>query len=65
MAKMYFNNINMLNYKSLGQSLLLGLIVGLLFSFVDLPIPAPDNLSAILGIIGLFSGMLIVKYVRS
>lgn len=55
----------MIDYKTLGQSLLLGLIVGLIFSWFSLPIPAPDNLAAIFGIIGLFSGMLLIRYVRN
>ncbi|ACL70556.1 XapX domain-containing protein [Halothermothrix orenii] len=42
-------------------SLLSGMIVGALFSFVKLPIPAPPNLAGVAGIIGIFLGFTLVK----
>jgi len=33
-----------------------GLIVGIIFSLLKLPIPAPNALAGILGIIGIFIG---------
>ncbi|QOY37276.1 XapX domain-containing protein [Anaerobacillus isosaccharinicus] len=38
------------------MALLAGLIVGFIFAFLRLPIPAPPVLSGIMGIIGIFLG---------
>lgn len=38
-----------------------GLIVGSLFSFLNLPIPAPPTLSGVMGIIGIYLGFIITK----
>lgn len=38
-----------------------GLIVGSVFSFFNLPIPAPPTLSGIMGIIGIYLGFVITK----
>ncbi|ADO77468.1 XapX domain-containing protein [Halanaerobium praevalens] len=38
-----------------------GLIVGSLFSFLKLPIPAPPTLSGIMGIIGIYLGFMLTK----
>jgi XapX domain-containing protein len=38
-----------------------GLAAGIGFSLLRLPIPGPTELASIIGIIGLFTGMLIVK----
>lgn len=40
----------------LGLALLTGLFAGVLFSLLEIPIPAPPNLSGILGIIGIYLG---------
>ncbi|MFX3623337.1 MAG: XapX domain-containing protein [Ectobacillus sp.] len=45
-------------------SLLAGLIVGVLFSFAKLPIPAPPTLSGILGIIGVYAGYQLVLFFK-
>ncbi|WP_413377836.1 XapX domain-containing protein [Alkalihalobacillus sp. 1P02AB] len=37
-------------------ALLAGLIVGLLFAFLKLPIPAPPVFSGIIGIVGIYLG---------
>ncbi|GAB6099516.1 DUF1427 family protein [Halanaerocella petrolearia] len=42
-------------------STLSGLIVGGLFSFLDLPIPAPPTLSGVMGIIGIYLGFMLVN----
>ena len=42
-------------------SIFSGLIVGSLFSFLDLPIPAPPTLSGVMGIIGIYLGFLLVN----
>lgn len=38
-----------------------GLIVGGLFSFLKLPIPAPPTLSGVMGIVGIYVGFIITK----
>ena len=45
--------------KEIALALLAGLVVGLLFGKLKLPIPAPPTLSGILGIIGIFLGYLL------
>jgi XapX domain-containing protein len=44
-------------------SLLAGLIVGVLFILVRLPIPAPPVLSGILGIVGIWLGGIVGQYI--
>lgn len=46
----------------LGLALLAGLLAGGLFSLIQIPIPAPPNLSGVLGIVGIFLGYRIVEY---
>jgi XapX domain-containing protein len=57
-----YDILYMIDFQLLGQSFVLGFIVGLLFTVFNLPIPAPDNMSAIFGIIGLFCGMLLMQF---
>lgn len=38
---------------------LTGIIVGLVFARLKLPIPAPSNLAGVMGIVGLFLGYVI------
>ncbi|KXS50029.1 XapX domain-containing protein [Halanaerobium congolense] len=38
-----------------------GLIVGGLFSFLNLPIPAPPTLSGVMGIVGIYLGFIIIN----
>lgn len=38
-----------------------GLIVGGLFSFLKLPIPAPPNLAGVMGIVGIYLGFMLAK----
>ena len=38
-----------------------GLIVGGLFSILNLPIPAPPTLSGIMGIVGIYLGFLLIN----
>lgn len=51
-----------MDFSILGQTLFLGFIIGMLFTAFKLPIPAPDTIAAITGIIGLYLGMLLIKY---
>ncbi len=39
-----------------------GLVVGVVFAAMDLPIPAPPTLSGVMGIIGIFLGYLTVQH---
>ncbi|MEC9487947.1 MAG: DUF1427 family protein [Halanaerobium sp.] len=39
-----------------------GIVVGALFSYLKLPIPAPPNLAGVMGIVGMFLGYLLVNY---
>ena len=50
--------------KTLILSLFSGGIVGLLFAAIRLPIPAPNTVSGILGIVGLFLGYLAWPYLQ-
>ncbi|MEE6450926.1 MULTISPECIES: XapX domain-containing protein [Bacillaceae] len=43
------------------MSLIAGLIVGVVFTLIKLPIPAPPVFSAICGIIGVWGGMKLVQ----
>lgn len=45
------------------KSLLTGAVVGIIFSLLKLPIPAPNAIAGIAGIIGIFVGYIIIKYV--
>ena len=43
------------------KALITGLLTGVVFSLLKLPIPAPPALPGIVGIIGIFLGYVIVK----
>jgi len=43
-------------------SLLTGLIVGMIFKLLKLPIPAPHVIEGILGIVGIYLGAKLVEY---
>lgn len=43
------------------QAILTGLLAGMLFKSLNLPIPAPPTIEGILGIIGIFLGYIIIK----
>ena len=38
-----------------------GMIVGAVFGFFKLPIPAPPTLAGVMGIIGIFIGYILIK----
>jgi XapX domain-containing protein len=46
-------------------SLLGGLIVGVLFSTIKLPIPAPPTLSGLLGIVGVYLGYQLLHFIKT
>ncbi|WP_156291837.1 XapX domain-containing protein [Oceanobacillus salinisoli] len=43
------------------QSFIAGIVMGAIFSLLNLPIPAPPNLAGIMGIVGIFIGFLIIN----
>jgi len=43
-------------------SLFVGVIVGVIFGALDLPIPAPPVLSGVMGIVGIFGGYRLIEY---
>ena len=45
------------------KSLVTGFIVGAVFAFLKLPIPAPPELPGIIGIFGIFFGFIVIKAV--
>ncbi|MCY6484762.1 DUF1427 family protein [Clostridium aestuarii] len=46
-------------------ALLTGIITGLIFSIIKLPLPAPPTLPGIAGIIGIFFGSKIFEYIKT
>jgi len=40
---------------------IVGLIIGGIFSFLKLPVPTPDKIEGVIGVIGIFIGMFLVK----
>ncbi len=38
-----------------------GFVVGAVFRLVHLPIPAPDNIAGVMGIVGIFAGYVLLK----
>lgn len=46
-------------------STLCGLCIGILFSFLKLPIPAPPTLSGVSGIIGIYLGMKLFRWIQA
>lgn len=44
-------------------SLLAGVVVGVVFKIIKLPLPAPPVLSGILGIVGIYIGGLFADYI--
>lgn len=43
-------------------ALLAGLIVGVLFSAIKLPIPAPPVLPGVMGIVGVYTGSIVYQW---
>lgn len=44
------------------MAFLAGVLIGAIFSFFKLPLPAPATWAGVLGIVGLFCGYLIVSH---
>lgn len=49
--------------KEIGLALLSGLIVGMVFKFVKLPIPAPPLLSGVMAILGVWLGATMIDVI--
>lgn len=45
-------------------SLLAGIIIGIIFKFLKLPLPAPPVLAGVLGIVGVYFGGVIAEYMK-
>jgi XapX domain-containing protein len=50
--------------KEILLALLTGIIVGFLFAFLKLPIPAPPAISGITGIVGIYVGFKLFQWLR-
>ncbi|UOE95305.1 MULTISPECIES: XapX domain-containing protein [Bacillaceae] len=48
--------------KEIFLSLLAGIIIGIVFKFLKLPLPAPPVLAGVIGIVGVYSGGLIADW---
>jgi XapX domain-containing protein len=44
-------------------SLLTGIAVGAIFKLANFPIPAPNNLAGIMGVVGIYLGMILIGWV--
>lgn len=51
--------------KEIALSLLAGIIVGILFKFMKLPLPAPPVLAGVVGIFGVYFGGQIADWIKS
>lgn len=51
--------------KELILSLLAGIIIGVTFKFLRLPLPAPPVLAGVLGVAGVYFGGIIVDWIKS
>lgn len=51
------------NMKEIILSLVAGLIVGILFKFLKLPLPAPPVLAGVLGIVGVYLGGVVGEWI--
>lgn len=51
-----------MNMVEVAKALFSGLVVGVLFSALKLPIPAPPALAGIMGIVGIFIGYLLWNF---
>jgi XapX domain-containing protein len=49
--------------KDVSMALLAGLIVGMLFKFMKLPLPAPPVFSAVVGVFGVYFGGVVVEWI--
>ncbi|GEM05857.1 hypothetical protein HMI01_28450 [Halolactibacillus miurensis] len=51
--------------KEIFLALFSGLLVGILFKFLKLPLPAPPVFSAVVGVFGVYFGGVVAEYLRA
>jgi XapX domain-containing protein len=51
--------------KEIILSLVAGLVVGILFKFLKLPLPAPPVLAGVLGIVGVYLGGVVADWIMN
>ncbi|SEN89387.1 XapX domain-containing protein [Amphibacillus marinus] len=51
--------------KEVFLALIAGIIAGIIFKFLKLPLPAPPVFSAVVGVFGVYFGGVIVDYIRT
>ncbi|SDC22501.1 XapX domain-containing protein [Pelagirhabdus alkalitolerans] len=51
--------------KEIFLALIAGILVGILFKFLRLPLPAPPVFSAVVGVFGVYFGGVIAEYIRT
>jgi XapX domain-containing protein len=52
-----------LNMKEIILSLITGLLIGVIFRLIKLPVPVPHGIGGIVGLIGMFIGSEVVGYI--
>lgn len=52
-----------MSYKIVLLSLAAGIFAGVVFSIVDLPIPAPPDVAGIMGIVGIYIGYQLIQVI--
>jgi len=51
--------------KEIILALISGMIVGILFKFLKLPLPAPPVFSAVVGVFGVYFGGVVAEYIKA
>lgn len=51
--------------KELILALISGMLVGILFKFLKLPLPAPPVFSAVVGVFGVYFGGVVAEYIKA
>ncbi|PXW90940.1 XapX domain-containing protein [Streptohalobacillus salinus] len=46
-------------------ALISGMLVGILFKFLKLPLPAPPVFSAVVGVFGVYFGGVVAEYIKA
>lgn len=55
-------NLNKMNLLQIFLALITGLVCGAVFGLLKLPIPAPNALAGVMGIVGIFLGYVVIQY---
>ncbi len=50
-----------MGFQEMAIALGVGIVIGIIFSFLKLPVPTPDKIEGVLGVVGIFVGMILVK----